>query len=402
LKTSPSSTRTWLPAGLCALFVLFIFLLWDISSHTHFGEMDFMGYWSATYLFHHGENPYSADLMTTVQRMEVHSTLDATIMSWNPPVLFVFLLPLVWMSFPTAKFVWLLINLSLVVTAGLMLTGIYMQTVSPRVKLTFLIFVIGFPAVIAGLYMGQVTFLVFWGLVACVTLIKREQWFWAGAILILAAIKPHMTILSGIYLLVYMAKHRQWRGWMGLALTGIGCLIILFLFRPTLIYDLRGETVVASVPWATSTLGGLLSYLGLSNAARYLIFLFLPLPLLLAKYSETIGVELSVALLTLITVPTTFFGWSYDQAILLIPIAQVFAWLIRSRYKVLIITCITCAMVLNYYQRLLIINDTYYVWVPLFWWVIFGVVWRSISLTDDDHDHSKIQSFSNHHYKPGI
>ena len=361
-----------------------------------------MGYWSATYLFHNGENPYSVDLMTAVQRMEVQSTLGVTIMSWNPPILFVFLLPLAWMSFSTAKFVWLLINLSLIVTAGLMLTDIYMQMASPRVKLIFLIFIIGFPAVIAGLYMGQVTFLVFWALVACVTLIKKEQWFWAGAILILAAIKPHITILSVMYLLVYMAKQRKWKGWMGLALTGLACLIVLFLFRPTLLHDLLGETVVASVPWATSTVGGLLSYLGLSNAARYLIFLFLPLPFLLAIYSESLRVELSVALLTLITVPITFFGWSYDQTVLLIPIAQVFAWLTRSRYKIPIIACIACAMAINYYQRLLIINDTYYVWVPLFWWVIFGIVWRSISLTDNDHDHSKLQSFSNHHYKPGI
>jgi hypothetical protein len=123
------------------------------------------------------------------------------------------------------------------------------------------------------------------------------------------------------------------------------------------------------------------------------------LPFLLAKYSEQFSLELSVALLTLITVPTTFFGWSYDQTLLLIPIAQVFAWLPHSKYKLPAIVCIACAIVINYYQRLLIINDTYYVWVPLFWWVIFGIVWHNISFTDNNHACSKLRSFISHRFK---
>jgi hypothetical protein len=85
------------------------------------------------------------------------------------------------------------------------------------------------------------------------------------------------------------------------------CMLILLLLRPGLIADLQGSTVGAGVAWATSTLGGLISYLGFSNAARYLIILFLPLPFLLAKNSDTFRLEL-VALLTLLTVPTIFSG----------------------------------------------------------------------------------------------
>jgi hypothetical protein len=395
LKNTPSSASAWLYAGLITFSVLFAVSLWDITSSTHFGEIDFMGYWSSTYLLSNGENPYSNELMTTVQQTEAHSTLGVTIMSWNPPTLFVFLLPLAWLSFSTAKFVWLLINMMFILTAGLMLTYIYMQTATPKVRLTFVIFVIGFPAVLAGLYMGQVTFVVFWGLVACLALIKKNQWFWAGVILILTTIKPHITILSVIYLVVYMAKYNRWQGWLGFAVAGMTCLVVLFLLRPGLIHDLQGETVIARVPWATSTIGGLMGWLGITEAARYLILVLLPLPFLLVKYSETMSMELSTALLTLITVPTTFFGWSYDQTILLIPIAQVFAWLPHSRSRWPVIACIAGAIAINYYQRLLTINETYYVWVPLFWSAMFGIVWRSISLTDNNHAYSKLQSFIN-------
>ncbi len=402
MKTTSSPASIWLYITLVAISAASVFFLRDIIWGTHFGGIDFIGYWSATHLLSRGENPYSFESMTAVQFQEVHSTLDATIMSWNPPTLFVFLLPLGLVSFGTAKFVWVFISMTLVLTAGFMLTNIYMQEISPRIRYAFLIFVIAFPAILAGLYMGQVTFLVFWGMVACIALMKKNQWFWAGAILILATIKPHITILSVIYILVYMARHRRWQGWTGLLLSGIICLIILFLFRPALLGDLQGQTVVAHVPWATSTLGGLISYLGFTDAARYLIILFLPLPFLLATHSDTFSPELSIALLTLLTVPTTFFGWSYDQAILLIPIAQVFAWISRSGYRWPVIASIICAMTLNYYQRLVVINETYYVWIPLFWWVIFVVEWRTNLLTDHNHASSKLRAFLNHRFRQRI
>ena len=173
-----------------------VFSLWDIASTTDFGESDFTIYWSATYLLHNGENPYSTELIRNVQQTQIDPTLDATIMAWNPPFLFIFLLPLAWMSFTSAKFVWIITNIIIIITAGLMLLNIYLREASAKIKLAFLVFVISFPAFITGLYMGQVTFLVFWGMVACISLIKKSQWFWAGAILILATIKPHITILS--------------------------------------------------------------------------------------------------------------------------------------------------------------------------------------------------------------
>jgi len=386
LRTTRTPATTWLFSSLAILlFVFVVFSLWDIASTTDFGESDFRIYWSATYLLHEGQNPYSIELIKSVLQTQVHSTLDTNIMAWNPPFLFVFLLPLAWMPFNVAKFAWLITSILIIITAGLMLTSIYMQSASPKVKLAFLVFVMGFPAVITGLYMGQVTFLVFWGLVACMTLIRKEQWFWAGAVLILTTIKPHLVILSVIYLLVFMARSRKYQGWAGLASASFVCFAILLMFRSDLLHNLLGETSVANGRWATSTIGGFLSYLGLSETARYLILILLPLPFLLEKHPEKINIELSVALLTLITIPTTFFGWSYDQTMLLIPIAQVFSWLIRSKYKLPIIICIICVMALNYFQRVLPINEVYYVWIPIIWWFIFGAAWRNTSVLDNNH-----------------
>jgi hypothetical protein len=376
LNTTPLSTRPWILGCLAALFILAIGLsLWNLASTTPFGESDFKIYWSAAYLLGRGQNPYDIESVKSVQIAETGSLSNEQIIAWNPPFLFVALLPLVWLPFLTAKFAWLVINILLIVTAAFMLIKIYLETAAPRLKLAFIILAVGFPAAITGLYMGQVTFLVFWGLVASLMLIKREQWFWAGAVLILTTVKPHMVVLPVLYILVSMAYRHKYQGWVGLAVAGLAFLAVLLLFRSDILLKLVGETSVASGRWATTTLGGLLSYLGITEAARFLILLFLPLPFFLARSPEKFSLEFSVALLTLITVPTTVFGWSYDQTILLIPIAQVFSWLGRSKFKLAIIAGIVTVTALHYYQRVLPINEVFYVWIPLAWWLIFGITW---------------------------
>lgn len=383
MKTTRISTTTWIFGGLIVLLALFIlFSLWNIASTTDFGESDFMIYWAATYLIRDGQNPYNLELIKEIQAAQIHWKPEVHTMAWNPPFLFLFLLPFAWMPFLVAKFAWLITSLLIVITAAWMLIHIYMKDASPRAKLTFVAFAVAFPAVITGLYMGQVTFLVFWGLVASLFLIKKEQWFWAGAALILTSIKPHIVVLAGIYIVVYMARQRKYQGWAGLAITSMVGFAVLLILAPNLISNLMGETSVASGRWATSTIGGLLSYWNITEAARFLFVILLPLPFYMAMHPEKFSVEFSIALLTLINLPTTFYGWSYDQTILLIPIAQIFSWLSRSKYRASIIALILAALAFNYFQRVLPLNEVYYVWVPLAWWMIFGITWWDVSLSN--------------------
>lgn len=374
----------WLLLLLAILIILVLPLLWNVVSTTNMGDDDFVAYWSSTYLFHNGQNPYDPELMGITQNTQLQAGLDYVIMSWNPPSLFVFLLPLAWLPFTTAKFVWLIVNLIIVLAANLILARLYLPWENKKLVFIYLVFSTIFPQVVTGIYMGQITFLVYFCIVACMAFIKKEQWFWAGAILILATVKPHVANLSVIYLLVYMAKKRQYQGWAGLLIAGAVCSAVLFIFRPEMGTDLVGLLAIAPVNWATPTIGGLLSYLHVTEAARYMLVVFLPLPFLLANYPEKFRMEFSVALLTLITIPATFYGWSYDQTILLIPIAQIFGWLPRLKNRVLniwLLTAISIAFFISYFQRAFVTNDLFYLWIPLFWLLVFGVTWQRISVT---------------------
>jgi hypothetical protein len=380
MKSILKNIPTWLPVSmLIALALICLVLLWNVSSTTSLGEPDFIAYWSATYLLQSGQNPYDPALIQSVENAQTQRVFGNALMVWNPPPLFVFLLPLVWLSFSMAKFVWLIINLTILVGGSLMLARLYLPAGNNKIVAIYLLLALTLPQVVTGIVMGQVTFLVFFGLAACMMLIKKDQWFWAGASLILTTVKPHMVVLSLIYLLTYMAQRRQYKGWIGLIAVGMAFLVILFAFCPRWVYFLLGEMTIAPVHWIPTTIGGLLSYLGLTEVARYMIILLLPLPFILAKYQATIKMELAVALLTLITVPTTFFGWSFDQTILLIPIAQVFSWMALSKHKTIniyIVVAILASIVVTYLQRVYSLDDVYYVWIPLFWWIIFGLSWK--------------------------
>ncbi|MBI3169438.1 MAG: DUF2029 domain-containing protein [Chloroflexi bacterium] len=352
--------------------------LWQISFSTNIGSGDFIGYWSATHLFVSGENPYDPALMGMVQR-EIETGWDVTIMVWNPPLLFVFLLPLGWMSFQVAKFIWMVANVAMILGSSLMLAELYLPNDRPEIRLLFFLFSVCLPQVISGLFMGQVTFLVFFGLTVSLFLLNKGRVFWAGAALALTLIKPHLVILSLVYLLIYMARKRQFAGWFGLMTVGTACMLVLFVFRLEWIQDLLEQMKSNPTNWFTPTLGGLVSYLGISESLRYMILLFLPLPLYLAWYRPEIDSNRVVAFLTLLTVPLTFFGWSFDQVILLIPIAQVFAWvgfLEKRLLKVWLTASILIALIVAILYRLSSRNDVFQIWFPFFLWLIYFAAWR--------------------------
>jgi hypothetical protein len=356
--------------------------LWDVVSSSRMGYNDFVGYWSATYLLKNGQNPYDVELMRSLQHEEVKTGFDNVVMAWNPPSLFVFLLPIAWLPVTTARFVFLLLNIFLVITAVMMLVRVYFPEHGRLPLVCLLAFTLVFPPMLSGLGVGQVTFFVFFGLVAVLFFIKRGAWFWAGFFLIFTSIKPHLVVLPLIYLLFYMLWERKFLGLAGLLTAGLACCVVLFIFRPEWVSDFVGLLKIAPVQWLPPTVDGLLRHWQVTDAARYLIVLFFPLPFFLLYKRDIFSLEFSVALLTLITVPITFFGWSFDQTILLIPVAQIFQWLQKKiNYKINIVTVLLMilALILNHSQKVAGINDVYYVWYPLFLWLLFGMNWYVVS-----------------------
>jgi hypothetical protein len=335
------------------------------------GASDFNAYWSASRLLLEGRNPTDPANMLEMERAYFNPDQDFTMMAWNPPMLWVFMLPVAWLPFQTARVTWLLINVTLAMASCLMLGRVYMPRGRVAPLLTYLLLAACFSPMLLAFLTGQVTFLVVFGVAACLFMVKQQWWFGAGAALILTSVKPHLVILVGPYLLLYIAARRKWAGWLGLGLSGAACVAILFVLRSSWLVDFMGLLDAPPVDWATPTLGGLLSLYGAGRWVRFIGLGFLLVLPVLIRRPEQFSLETSASVLTLLTIPTTFFGWSYDQSLLLIPIAQVVGWLFEPMRSALgrwlLVAAMLAALAANMAQRVATTDEVYFFWVPLAW-----------------------------------
>ena len=75
---------------------------------------DFVEYWAATRLLLTGNNPYGPQELFDLQR-SVGWTDSIPLLMWNPPWTLSFILPFGLASFDVAQFLWLLLNIFIVV-----------------------------------------------------------------------------------------------------------------------------------------------------------------------------------------------------------------------------------------------------------------------------------------------
>lgn len=304
---------------------------------------------------------------------------EFVMMTWNPPPLWVPVLLIAWIPIRVARSVWLLINVFVVLVSCLMLRFVYILKEGVRPLLSYHIIASVFPPALLAILAGQIAFLVLFGVAASVFLIKRERWFWAGAVLTLTSVKPHMVMLVGPYLVAYMATRRKWAGWLGLGVAGVGCLAILFILRPGWVADFSSLLDAPPIDWATPTVGGFLSLLGVGQWVRYAGIAFLLLIPVFLLREKPVSLDTAASVLILVTIPTTFFGWSYDQSLLLVPIAQIVGWLSGPASSVATRCTSGAAMVvaiaINLAQRVVQTSEVWFLWVPLAWGGIYGLAW---------------------------
>lgn len=364
--------------------VLLLFTLGGIfmsrwAESTNIGSSDFNAYWAAARLFLQGRNPCDANNMLEMEQAHFNPDRHWAMMVWNPPTLWVFLLPLAWMPFQVARVVWLLTNVVLVLVSCFMLQRVYFPTRQVWVLVVYCLVVSSFSSVLITIIAGQVTFLVLFGLAASLFLMKREQWFLAGVALILTTPKPHLVMLALPYLMLYMALQRRWSWWLGLGTAGVVCALLLFALRPTWIVDYSAYLSIPPTNWATPTLGGVLKSHGVGEWVQYAGFGFLVMLPFFLQRPDVFSPESVVGLLTLVTIPNTFFGWSYDQSLLLLPIAQIMYWLSAPKSsligRLVVSVLIAIVLVASTGHRVVAKSEIEFFWIPLSWAGIYALTW---------------------------
>jgi Glycosyltransferase family 87 len=293
---------------------------------------DFVEYWAATRLLLTGNNPYGPQELFELQR-SVGWTDSIPLLMWNPPWTLSFILPFGLASFDVAQFLWLLLNIFIVVFCAKQLWLLYggLPTAYRRAWLVVLTFA---PAYLV-LILGQIGPLILLGLVGFLHCARDKHWKWAGAFTILVSIKPHLLYLFWIALVLWIIEKRQWQLMIGAMVSGFIAATIPLLFSPSVYADYIQLNRTAKLPtpfdWQTPTMG---------QAAR---FFFAPEAVWLQFVPSLIGVfwllfhwhksknqwewSTQLPILIVASLATTSFAWSFDYIVLLPAIIQAASWL---------------------------------------------------------------------------
>ena len=302
-----------------------------------------MEYWAAGKLFVSDQNPYSLEDILRIERTFGWNK-PVPLMNLNPPWALPILLPFRFVtSYSLAWFVSVAALSALLARSVRMLLDVYSsgRPIFPQesrwgetvVGFTF------YPALLC-LKLAQVTTLALLGLAGFLYFERRKQYGSAGLFLVLASIKPQLSYLFWIALLLDCLRPAKWKTLLSLGLGMASLSLITLLIRPTAFTDYLSLSRIGYVKIWPSALGGLLR-IPFGASAQSFPLQFVPPALGVfwlifywdrhrARWcwSEQMPLLVTVSLLT------AAYGWMFDQVLLLIPIVSIASRLVSAKGKI--------------------------------------------------------------------
>ena len=334
---------------LIASLVLLVYLSPTLVDPRFLAADDFGHFWSAGRLIILGQNPYDqtliVEMLYQIGRLPITSHIVSVMLNppWTLPIVMIFGM----FNFPVSRLLWLLGNISILIFCANQLWIYYGG--STKTRWIALILAFTFTPTIAVLQKGQFTPLILLGVVCYLQLVDRTQLLpnqrrinWTllaltGITLVLMAIKPQLTYLFWLALLLWSIQRKSWI----VLLSGI--LMIMFACALPMIFkpDLIGHYIASIMEyplsqWATPTIG---SYLRVIFGTQYFWLQFLP-PIIGSLWFMAYwfprrndwhwGSEMPMILL--VSLVTSPYYWTYDL-IIAIPALIVIAIVIFTHFQ---------------------------------------------------------------------
>lgn len=197
---------------------------------------------------------------------------------------------------------------------------------------------------------------------------------WAGASLVLLSIKPHLLYLVWLAFSIWVVMEKCWPAALGLI---IACAIaaLLPLAIDGEIYSQYAQLFSASgivrpTEWATPSLGTAMGEIFSIRAAwlRWLPTLFGTLWLLwyYRRHSNAWDWPSHLPLISVVSVATSSFVWTFDQVVLLPALIQATVWwanMHRTSVSKLILAGYLVMMATVLAAKVIVRNDLWYFWL---------------------------------------
>jgi hypothetical protein len=167
-------------------------------------KRDYIEYWAAGQQLVHGANPYDVTAALQLERA-VGLEGEHPRVTWSPPAAFVLLLPLGFVSAKTGSILW---SLALLASLSISIWVIWILNGRPYNRFHLLGYMFG-PVVVC-LMAGQLGIFLLLALVLFLYF-HRSQPFFAGAVLLPCAMKPHLFVPFAIVVLLWVVHRKAYR-----------------------------------------------------------------------------------------------------------------------------------------------------------------------------------------------
>ena|SRR5437867_3028569 len=362
------------------LFGLVLAAVWFVTGWNAVGGVtDFAAYWTASRQLLAHENPYAAGPVLEMER-QLGFREPLPLIMRNPPWAAAFVLPLGLLQYSAGQRVWLVVQLAAVGLSVQLLWNIYAKRASWVPWLVTATFI----PMAAVLALGQIGPLILLGISLFLWTQERRWDGWAGASVLLVALKPHVVFLFWPALLIWGVRDRRWRLLLSFGASLLSASAVAIFFEPLIFTHYRELWRDTAIVWSeTPTLGGLLCRV--APGRNWFVWLPATLALIwfLLRWMRE-GGEWSwrgeMPRLLLVSVAASPYAWFFDQVVLLaalLPIAAMLGY--RSARSVvwpavtyLAINAAAIALILE--QR----RTFWYVWTAPAWLLFY--VWVTLKL----------------------
>jgi hypothetical protein len=330
---------------------------------------DFIEYWSAARLLLEGKNPYSPELMLSLQSA-IGWTDQRPLMMWNPPWSLTFVLPFGFLGFDAGKSLWLLVNLLIVFVCIDLSWRIY-NGPKRYFWLPWLVGLSFFPTLFV-LRVGQITPFVLLGVVGFIFSIRYRRYGLASCSTVLISLKPHLLYLFWVALLCWVFSRRQWRMPILIGAAFLIATIVPLGYNPSVIFQfVKSSMEKPPLYWMTPTIGGIMRFvLGPGHSLLQFLPTALSLLFFLLVYWKRLGRnwawDKEMPLLLLISVSTAAYGWSFDLVVLIPALIQATIMVIQRGQRLITGIAIFGFVIINtsaYWLNSHAYNELCYVWM---------------------------------------
>jgi hypothetical protein len=363
----PRATQTWAkPLGDLVILTLLAIGITAVGCRVLPWENvspDFICYWTAAELVASGHTPYDAELQARIQHDLGWDTVANGLGFYRfvpyfyPPWLAlgtVLLLPL---GYAGAKMAWLFMNVELTLLTAYLLRH-SVPPLSPRIPLVLLpVFIF---TLVAGL-LGQTSILILFLMAACWRLLAARRDHLAGFTLAWLTLKPQLTGLLLLALLLWGFRQRRWALLRGFGISlALLCLVSFILLPswPLQMLSAPGETPPPTVLYPSLGNSWFLigKTAGLPAGAVWSLYLVVALPFVLAVLKSALDADPRLTDVFSLAILAAFFvapyARHYDFPVLLIPALVLIGTRLSERAGALLLM----ALVLLPYTQFIVLH----------------------------------------------